>query len=238
MRRGTFGLSSQDETAMTQDIVLAAEKELEDIGYTPIGKDYKTGDVRKISAKLFKGMKGKPLDYVFAVCESLLEQRSRPMGVIAYDFAYRMMKHYDADTFAVFERWLKAYVRGWGDCDDFCTHAFGELICQNTELADKVIKWTTRDEFWLRRAAAVVLIPSIYKDKYIETKPLRISDILMTDEHDLVRKGYGWMLKVLSTKEPDMVFDYLTRHKEQMPRVSYRYALEKMDACKRRMLMQ
>lgn len=23
---------------------------------------------------------------------------------------------------------IKDYVRGWGGCDDFCTHAFGELL--------------------------------------------------------------------------------------------------------------
>jgi hypothetical protein len=28
------------------------------------------------------------------------------------------------------------------------------------------------------------------------------------DEHDLVRKEYGWMLKMLSTKEPQLIFDY------------------------------
>lgn len=31
------------------------------------------------------------------------------------------------------------------------------------------------------------------------------------DEHDLVRKGYGWMLKSLSTKEPDKVYIYGTK---------------------------
>ena len=90
----------------------------------------------------------------------------------------------------------------------------------------------------MRRAAAVVLIPSIWQDKYKETNPLRISDLLMIDEHDLVRKGYGWMLKILSVKEPELVFDYLLQNKAAMPRVAYRYALEKMDAEKTRILMQ
>jgi len=62
------------------------------------------------------------------------------MGVIAFDFAYRMRRQYDNNTFAVFESWLEKYVRGWGDCDDFCTHAFGELICQNTKLVSRIVK--------------------------------------------------------------------------------------------------
>jgi 3-methyladenine DNA glycosylase AlkD len=107
-------------------------------------------------------MRNKPIDCMFSICGNLLEQRSWPMGIIAYDFAYRMRKQYCEGPFTIFEHWL--------------------------------------------------------------------------DEHDLFRKGYGWMLKVLSTKEPDIVFDYLAKNKAVMPRVSYRYALEKMDAEKRRLL--
>ena len=45
------------------------------------------------------------------------------------------------------------------------------------------------------------------------------------------------MLKTLSVKEPELVFDYLMRHKATMPRAAFRYALEKMDEDTRRILM-
>jgi 3-methyladenine DNA glycosylase AlkD len=175
---------------------------------------------------------------VFAISGELLEERSWPLKVIAFDFAYRIRKQYDENTFSLFESWLVQYVRGWGDCDDFCTHAFGELIVQNTELAKKTMVWTERDEFWMRRAAAVVLIPSINRGKYKETDPIAVSDRLLLDGEDLVRKGYGWMLKVLSVKEPQLVYDYLIKNKETMPRVSFRYALEKMDKERKLELMR
>jgi len=208
------------------------------IAKTEIKNCKNTGDIRKLSSRLYRSIIDKSKDNIFSICDEFLEQREWSLGVIAYDFAYRVRKQYDKSTFHIFQGWLEKYVRGWGDCDDFCTHAFGELICQRTELAENVIFWTKRDEFWMRRASAVVLIPSIYMDKYHETSPLQVSDILMTDKHDLVRKGYGWMLKVLSTKEPELVFDYLLKYKAIMPRVSYRYALEKMDVEKRKILMQ
>ena len=220
------------------EIVSAAKTWLDEINDAPIGKNFKTNDVRKLSALLFKDVKGKPIEYVLTVCEELLEQRRWAMGVIAYDFANRIKNKYDDNTFAIFEGWLEKYVRGWGDCDDFCTHAFGELICQNTKLTEKTIAWTKRDEFWMRRAAAVVLLLPIRRDIYKEINPLHVSDILMNDEHYLVLKGYGWMLKMLSTKEPELVFDYLMKNKAVMPRVAYRYALEKMDTNKKRVLMQ
>ena len=38
-----------------------------------------------------------------------------------------------------------------------------------------------------------------------------IADALLVDDHHLVLKGYGWMLKVLSVVDPSMVKDYLIK---------------------------
>ena len=219
------------------EFIVIVKQELDTLSSTPQGGHLNTGDIRKLSSKLFRGLKDKAKESVFLICHELFEQHNWPMGVIAFDFAYRMKKQYDESTFALFESWLEQYVRGWGDCDDFCTHAFGELICQKPNLSEKTILWAKRDEFWMRRASAVVLIPSIWHDKYSETNPLQAADTLITDDNDLVRKGYGWMLKILSIKEPEIVFDYLVKNKAIMPRVSYRYALGKMSAEKRKLLM-
>jgi hypothetical protein len=124
------------------EIIKTTKKELENMDTTVQGKHLKTGDIRRLSAKLFKTINDKSKEYVFTVCDELLEQRDAAMGVIAFDFVYRMKEQYDKNTFAVFETWLEKYVRGWGDCDDFCTHAFVELICQNIPLTSKIVKRT------------------------------------------------------------------------------------------------
>lgn len=196
-----------------------------------------TSDIREIAAELYKTLEDKSIEYIFALCTELLEEHDWPLGVIAYDWAYRMRKQYSVRTFPIFESWMIKYVRGWGDCDDFCTHAFGDLICQRPELVEQVQTWVIRDEFWMRRASAVILIPAIKKDKYKEVKPFAISDALMQDPHDLVLKGYGWMLKVLSQKEPELVYDYLMKNREVMPRTAFRYALEKLEDSKKNILM-
>ena len=215
---------------MNSQIVLTAKQEF--------ASCKNTGDTRKLSAKLFKSIGDKSKDNIFSLCGELLEQREWALGVIAFDFAYRVKKQYDENTFAVFESWLEKYVRGWGDCDDLCVHALGELIRQKPELISKTIAWTKRDEFWMRRASAVSLLVSIRRNDYKKIDPFQISDLLMNDGHYLVLKGYGWMLKELAVQEPQRVFDYLTEHKTVMPRVAFRYAIQKMDADKKRILMQ
>ena len=219
------------------DLVSKVEAELNKISKTAGGAHLKTSEIRKLSASLYREISNKSKENIFAICQMFLEQDSWPMSVIAYDFAYRVKKQYDDNTFSIFERWLFKYVKNWSDCDDFCTHAFGELIKQNISLFEKVISWTKHEKFTVRRAAAVVLIPLIRQGKYKEIKPTLISDLLMLDSEDLVLKGYGWMLKELSIKEPDLVYEYLKKNSDLMPRVAFRYALEKMEDDKRMELM-
>lgn len=220
------------------DLLSSAKQEIESLwSNVPEGKHIKTGDIRKISSKLFRQIPDKNMQNVSVLCEEFLEEHTWELGVIAFDWAYRMKKHYNAETYFLFYGWLKKYVRGWGDCDDFCTHAFGELLRQDKSLFVNVLEWTQDEDFWVRRASAVVLIPAILHQDYDGMDPLMISDRLLKDEHDLVLKGYGWMLKSLSQVDPSIVEEYLIKNHKIMPRVAYRYALEKFDQETRKRLL-
>ena len=203
----------------------------------PDGRHIITGDIRKLSARLYKNIEDKLIENVLCLCGELLEEHSWALGVIAFDWAYRVREQYSEATYDIFYSWLKKYIRGWGDCDDFCTHAFGELLRRYKSIFQKVTEWTKDEDFWVRRAAAVILIPAILHNDYEGIEPFRISDALMKDEHDLVQKGYGWMLKSLSLVEMEPVKDYLILNHAQMPRTAYRYALEKFDKETRKELM-
>lgn len=196
-----------------------------------------TGDVRAISAECFRQLPSREIDQVLALAEELLEERRWAPGVIAYDWAYRVRKAYSESTFDIFERWLKTYVTGWGDCDDFCTHAFGSLLAQRNDLFPRVVAWTEHPNFPVRRAAAVILIYPIKKGLAQGLDPFLIAERLMHDPHHLVLKGYGWMLKELSEVNPDIVYDYLQANRERMPRTAFRYALEKLTPERRADLM-
>lgn len=201
-------------------------------------KKVNTADLRRISSKIHKEIKKESLECILDYCEDLLDARTWEMGVIAYDLAFKQKKNYTRETFKRFEGWLIKYIRGWGDCDDFCTHAFGSLLAKYNELFDEIIKWCKRPEFWMRRAAAVILIYPIQKDRIGNINPFEISDAIMNDKHDLVLKGYGWMLKEYGKRNPEKVKKYLGDNVKQMPRVSFRYALEKLDKGTRQEFMK
>ncbi len=83
----------------------------------------------------------------------------------------------------------------------------------------------------------MILIPAILENDYTYIDPLEIANRLLKDENDLVCKGYGWMLKSLSKVDEDLVVEYLVEKHSVMPRVSFRYALEKIGNEKRLYLM-
>ena len=219
-------------------LLRTAKLEIETLySHVPEGKHIKTGDIRKLSAQLFRNISDKDIKKVFALCDVFLEEHSWELGVIAFDWAFRMKRDYNEETYSIFYRWLRKYIRGWGDCDDFCTHAYGELLRQDKSLFTHVIEWTQDKDFWVRRASAVILIPAILHNDYDGMDPFIISDRLMNDEHDLVLKGYGWMLKSVSQIDQSSVEQYLIKNHTVMPRVAYRYALGKFDKDTRKKLM-
>lgn len=186
----------------------------------------KTPVVRKIARDHFpKDLSKKEL---FALCERLLESRMAEETTIAFQWAFRIKKHYDPADFARFERWVKKYVTNWAYCDDFCTHAFGYLLTAYPQLVKKTIPWRTSKNRWLRRAAAVILIyPTRKKGKPYLKDVWDTADTLLTDADDLVQKGYGWMLKEASNQFPTDVYKFVMKRKDRMPRTALRYAIEK-----------
>jgi 3-methyladenine DNA glycosylase AlkD len=88
-------------------------------------------------------------------------------------------------------------------------------------------KWAKSKNMWLRRASVVSLIIPARKGLFLE-ESFELSNILMKDEEDLVQKGYGWLLKVLSETHTKEVFNFVIKNKNEMTRTALRYAIEKM----------
>lgn len=201
------------------------------------GSGLATPVVRAISREAFASVRQCDKACIFELCEVLLSSRLWEERTIAFDWAYRCKKSYEEADFARFDGWLREYVVDWGSCDDFCTHAFGRLIYQYPALFSQVAPWTAATNRWLRRASAVTLIYGLRKGRFI-VEALRIADALLTDDDDMVQKGYGWMLKEASKHVPQQVFDYVMEHKGTMPRTALRYAIEKLEPSLRQQAMR
>ncbi|OPX86493.1 MAG: DNA alkylation repair enzyme [Pelotomaculum sp. PtaB.Bin104] len=197
----------------------------------------KTSIVSKIAKKYFDQIKHLDKKEIFYLCEQLLQSNYSEDAYIAFDWADRMRKTYDPGDFARFEQWIEKYVDNWAKCDTLCNHAVGSFIEQFPQYLSQLKGWTSSDNRWLRRAAAVTLILPARKGKFLEDI-FEISDSLLLDRDDLIQKGYGWMLKEASKAHRQEVFDYVMKNKHAMPRTALRYAIEKLPKDLRDLAMQ
>lgn len=147
--------------------------------------------------------------------------------MVACRWAEYLHKRYEPGDMDVFARWLDLYVSNWAACDTLCNHPVGLLVEMYPALAAQLKDWTASENRWKRRAAAVSLIIPARRGLFLP-EMFAIADALLTDDDDLVQKGYGWMLKAAAEAYEQDVFAYVMSHKDVMPRTALRYAIEKM----------
>lgn len=180
-----------------------------------------------IAKKYWKEIQSRDKQEIFSLCEELYRSGYMEESFIVSEWTYRLSGRYEREDIAVFRHWIDTYITNWASCDGFCNHAMGDFIEQFPEYIDELKRWTKSENRWMRRAAAVSLIVPAKHGRFLD-ESLDIATLLLTDDDDMVQKGYGWLLKEASRKHTDEVFSFVIAHKKEMPRTALRYAIELM----------
>jgi 3-methyladenine DNA glycosylase AlkD len=85
---------------------------------------------------------------------------------------------------------------------------------------------------WKQRVAIVSTMTFVKKWEFDDT--LKISEMLLNHEHDLIHKAVGWLLREVWKKDEKVLKDFLDKYASEMPRTMLRYAIEKLDGNERR----
>ncbi len=87
-------------------------------------------------------------------------------------------------------------------------------------------------DMWERRIAIVSTWYFIRKNQLEWT--FKIALLLLKDDHDLIHKAVGWMLREAGKKDEIMLIEFLDQHATKMPRTMLRYSIEKFSDTKRK----
>jgi 3-methyladenine DNA glycosylase AlkD len=103
-------------------------------------------------------------------------------------------------------------------------------------LADKprgpLVRLARSTHLWSRRVAIIATFHFIHRGEHRDA--IRIATILVNDEHDLIHKAVGWMLREVDKRaSPAALTAFLHRHAATMPRTMLRYAIERLPAERR-----
>jgi 3-methyladenine DNA glycosylase AlkD len=202
---------------------------------TPYG--VKTAIVNRLARGFYQQIKDQPKAEILALCEDLWRSGMLEESFVACEWSERQRRRYEPGDFETFERWVGQYVSNWASCDTLCNHTVGGFLEDFPQFLPRLRDWARSENRWVRRAAAVSLIVPARKGLFLEDI-FSIADTLLRDEDDLVRKGYGWMLKAASQAHLEKVFDYVMKNKSAMPRTALRYAIEKMPKEMRKQAME
>ncbi|MBS3070545.1 DNA alkylation repair protein [Candidatus Micrarchaeota archaeon] len=88
-------------------------------------------------------------------------------------------------------------------------------------------KLAQSESVWERRIAVLATFQFISKG---DCEPaLAIATVLLHDQHDLIRKAVGWMLREVGKRcSEKKLLAFLDEHAARMPRVALRYAIERL----------
>jgi 3-methyladenine DNA glycosylase AlkD len=113
---------------------------------------------------------------------------------------------------------------------DYVSSSANQNKSENSDYKTKVLKKLAKsDNLWERRIAMLTTFYYIQHGSAVEA--LEISEILKNDQHDLIQKAVGWMLREIGKRVgEDILLKFLDENAAGLPRTTLRYAIERLPA--------
>jgi 3-methyladenine DNA glycosylase AlkD len=128
------------------------------------------------------------------------------------------------------------WVNNW-DLVDLSSHRIiGEYLFNHPNEKEIIYKLAKSPLLWDKRISIISTFYLINKKQFEDS--IKIAELLLNEEHDLMHKAVGWMLREVGKRDLKIEEKFLQKHYKKMPRTMLRYAIEKFPEEKRKKYLQ
>jgi 3-methyladenine DNA glycosylase AlkD len=160
------------------------------------------------------------------------EDRLVALEILVFQFEKAIKNCDQKNQKEIFDFYLKnrSGINNWDLVDLSAPYIVGPYLfnCINTKKTTSInilYKLAKSKNLWDKRISIISTFDFIRNNKFSDT--LKISKILLNDEHDLIQKAVGWMLREIGKREEKVLKVFLKENYRKMPRTMLRYAIEK-----------
>ena len=152
-------------------------------------------------------------EYRFAALEILVAQYERG----------------DLDVFAFYLKHTR-FVNNWDLVDTSAPYIIGRhLLTRPRKILYRLAK---SKNLWERRMAMLSTMMFIRAGEIEDS--FAIAKLLLADDHDLIHKAVGWMLREAGKRSAPALVKFLKENYSALPRTTLRYAIERFPAAQRK----
>jgi 3-methyladenine DNA glycosylase AlkD len=127
-------------------------------------------------------------------------------------------------------------INNWDLVDLTAPNIVGSFLLENKKERKILYSLVKSKNLWERRIAILSTFTLLREKDFKDV--LKISEMLLKDEHDLIHKAVGWMLRELGKRDKDVEIEFLEKYCKVMPRTMLRYSLEKFNTKEREKYMK
>lgn len=122
-------------------------------------------------------------------------------------------------------------INNWDLVDVTCRDVVGEYLLSIDETGP-LLRLAESEALWDRRIAMVSTAAFIRGGRC--DVAFTLAEVLIDDDHDLMHKAVGWMLREAGKRDMAGLEEFLDRHAATMPRTALRYAIERLPEPRRK----
>lgn len=135
----------------------------------------------------------------------------------------RRQRELDASDLELVESLLHSSYT-WALVDWISTKVVAPVVSREPVAKDRLRRWSGDDDFWVRRAAMLSLLPDLRAGGGDFDLFASFAVPMLEEKEFFIRKAIGWVLRDTSRRRPELVAGFVREHHGRMSPLTYREA--------------